>query len=98
MKNVKQAREFVVREVNTRRRTQNEHKGIASYENSKRMKLHGKNTDFHEKCIRETGVGTKVHVGGRVDGLTPLTHEKVIEIKCSRNRLFSTLPLAADNL
>ncbi|CAM9400436.1 unnamed protein product, partial [Sphacelaria rigidula] len=75
---------------NTMRGTQNEHKGIASYEKAKRVKLHGKNTQFHIKRIGETSTRTKVNVGGRVDGLT---NDKVIEVKSRRHRFFSTLPL-----
>ncbi|CAN0406502.1 unnamed protein product [Pylaiella littoralis] len=90
VKDVKEARESVVHVVNCKRGMQNEHKGIASYENSKRVKLHGKNTQFYKKCIGETSAGTKVYVGGRADGVT---HDKVVEIKCRRNRLLSTLPI-----
>lgn len=90
VKDVKEARESVVREVNTRRGTQNEHKGIAAYEKSKRVKLHGKNSNFYKKCIGKNRFGSTVYVGGRVDGLT---EDKVVEVKCRRNRLFNTLPL-----
>jgi hypothetical protein len=90
VKDVKEARESVVREVNTRRGTQNEHRGIASYEKSKRVKLHGKNSDFYKKSIGKSTAGTLVYVGGRVDGLTD---DKVVEVKCRRNHLFSTLPM-----
>jgi len=90
VKDVKEARESVVREVNTRRGTQNEHKGIASYEKSKSVKLHGKNSKFYKTNIGQTGAGTAVYVGGRVDGLTD---NKVVEVKCRRNHLFNTLPL-----
>lgn len=90
VKDLKEARESVVRQVNTMRGTQNEHKGIALYENAKRVKLHGKNTQFYKKRIGETSAGTKVYVGGRVDGLTD---DQVIEVKSRRHRLFSTLPL-----
>lgn len=90
VKDVKEAKESVVREVNTRRGIQNEHKGIASYEKSKRVKLSDKNSTFYKKRIGETGLGTPVFVGGRVDGLTP---DKVIEVKCRRNHFFNTLPI-----
>ena len=90
VKDVKEARESVMREVNCARGSQNEHKGIASYENVKRVKLHGKNTKFYKKCIGVSSAGTNVYVGGRVDGLT---HDRVVEIKSQRNRLFNTLPL-----
>lgn len=90
VKDLDEARESVVHQVNTMRGTQNEHKGIASYEKAKRVKLHGKNTQFHIKRIGETSTRTKVNVGGRVDGLT---NDKVIEVKSRRHRFFSTLPL-----
>lgn len=90
VKDVKEARESVVREVNTRRGTQNEHKGIALYEKSKGVKLSGKNSKFYMTNIGKTRFGTPVFVGGRVDGLTD---DKVVEIKCRRNHLFNTLPL-----
>lgn len=90
VKDVKEARESVVHAVNCKRGLQNEHKGIASYEKSKRVKLHGKNSDFYKKCIGQSTFGTPVYVGGRVDGLTD---DKVVEIKCRRNHLFNTLPL-----
>lgn len=90
VKDVEEATASVVREVNTRRGTKNEHNGIESYEKSKRVKLVDKNSKFHKKRIGETNLGTPVFVGGRVDGLTP---DKVVEIKCRRNRIFDTLPL-----
>ncbi|CAM9692586.1 unnamed protein product, partial [Ectocarpus sp. 12 AP-2014] len=85
-----EARESVVREVNCGRGSQNEHRGIASYESAKRVKLRGTNTKFFKKSIGVSDSGTNVYVGGRVDGLT---HDRVVEIKCRRNRLFTTLPL-----
>ena len=90
VKDVKEARETVVREVNTRRGVQNEHKGIASYEKSKRIKLSDKNSKFYKKCIGETDSGTSVYVGGRVDGLAP---DRVIEVKCRRSHFFKSLPI-----
>lgn len=90
VKDVKEARDSVVREVNTRRGTQNEHKGIATYEKSNGVKLHGKNSKFYQKIIGKTSLGTPVSIGGRVDGFTG---DKVVEIKCRRNHLFNTLPL-----
>ena len=90
VKDVKEARESVVHTVNCKRGIQNEHKGIASYEKSKRVKLHGKNSNFYKKCIGQSTFGTPVYVGGKVDGLTD---DKVVEIKCRRNHLFNTLPL-----
>lgn len=90
VKDVKEATDSVVREVNTRRGTKNEHKGIASYENSKRVKLHGKNSEFYKKWIGKNSFGTSVYVGGRVDGLTD---DRVVEVKCRRNHLFNTLPV-----
>lgn len=90
VKDVDGAREAVVREVNTKRGIKNEHKGIASYEESKRVKLSDKNSKFYKKCIGATSLGTSVYVGGRVDGLTI---DKVIEVKCRRNRFFNTLPI-----
>ena len=90
VKDVEEAKESVVREVNTRRGIKNEHRGIASYEKSKRVKLSDKNSKFHIKRIGETTLGTPVSVGGRVDGLTP---DKVVEVKCRRNHFFNTLPI-----
>lgn len=90
VKDVEEARESVVREVNTRRGIKNEHRGIASYEKTKRVKLSDKNSKFYKKSIGETSLGTSVYVGGRVDGLTP---DKVIEVKCRRNRIFTSLPI-----
>ncbi|CAM9180875.1 unnamed protein product, partial [Ectocarpus sp. 12 AP-2014] len=90
VKDLKEVSDSVVTVVNCRRGTQNEHKGIASYENATRVKLHGKNLKFYKKCIGETSAGTKVCVGGRVDGLT---NDKVVEVKSRRSRLFKTLPI-----
>ena len=90
IQDVKEAKESVMSEVNKRRGTKNEHHGIELYEKSKCVKLHDKNSMFYKKCIGETSVGTKVFVGGRVDGLL---EDRVVEVKCRRNRLFDTLPL-----
>lgn len=90
VKDVEEATASVVREVNTRRGTKNESSGIESYERSKRVKLTDKNSKFYKKSIGETNLGTPVFVGGRVDGLMP---DRVVEVKCRRNRIFNTLPL-----
>lgn len=90
IKDVPELANSVVREVNTLRGTKNEDAGIASYERSKRVKLHGKNSTFYKKFIGKNSFGTSVYVGGRVDGLTD---DKVVEVKCRRNHLFNTLPV-----
>jgi len=73
--------------VNKRRGTKNEDKGIKAYEKAMGQKTFGHNSKFYK-----TNIGTvdePCWIGGRVDGLT---HDKVIEVKCRRNRLFKWLP------
>jgi hypothetical protein len=74
--------------VNKRRGTANEAKGVAAYERVARKQVTAKNDRFYKG-----NVGTAelpCWIGGRVDGLR---QDRVVEVKCRRNRLFDLLPV-----
>lgn len=85
---VAEARDAVVHAVNTKRGRRNEASATDAYEASKRARVSGRNDRFLRTKIGETSSGTDVLVGGRVDGVTD---DRVVEIKCRRNRFFSCL-------
>lgn len=90
VKDVEEVRKSVVSSVNTKRGVRNESSGISSYESSKKIKLYDTNDKFHKTQIGKTPIGTRILIGGRVDGLTD---DKVVEIKCRRNRFFYNIPI-----
>jgi len=86
---VKEARESVVHAVNTKRGIENEGSATKMYEDVKRVKVSHRNDRFLKVKIGNTPRGNAIYVGGKVDGITP---DRVIEVKCRRNRFFDTIP------
>jgi hypothetical protein len=73
--------------INKQRGTANERPAIKKYEAKTKTRVTGKNDVFYKQ-----NVGTAdapCWIGGRVDGLAP---NKVVEVKCRRNRFFTFLP------
>jgi hypothetical protein len=73
--------------VNKMRGTRNEGGGVARYEAKHDARVTGRNDHFYKADLGPRG--RPCWVGGRVDGLTP---DKVVEVKCRRNRFFRFLP------
>ena len=73
--------------VNKRRGTRNEHPAIDMYERQTNTKVAGNNARFY--MCNVGSVSHPCYIGGYVDGLRG---DRVIEVKCRRNRLFNWLP------